>query len=107
MKINLKVLIGKDILPWIFCVLIILLTVASAKQLLKRYKINNEIKALQVETDIMRDNNGDLAKLLDYVLSSSYTEEKARPRLGLAKPGERLFVIPDKNEAGELVFNYG
>jgi len=105
MKINLKVLIGKDILPWIFGVLIVLLAIASVKQLLKRHQINNEIKALQEKTDAMRSSNADLVKLLDYVRSSSYTEEEARLRFGLAKPGERLFVIPDKNTSGDLSLN--
>lgn len=87
----------KSWLPWIIGILIALMSLAIGKQAVKRYNIQQEVKAEQREITLAGDRNDELLTLLQYVQSPIYAEEQARLKFGLAKPGERVAVVPDIN----------
>ena len=87
----------KSWLPWIIGILIALMSLAIGKLAVKRYSIQQEIKAEQREISLAGARNDELLTLLQYVQSPIYAEEQARLKFGLAKPGEKAAVVPDVN----------
>ncbi len=57
------------------------------------YKINQEIAELENEIKNLERKKIESMELLDYVLSDSFVEEKARTELNLKKPGEKVLVL--------------
>ena len=84
----------KSWLPWIIGILIALMSLAIGKLAVKRYSIQQEIKAEQREISLAGARNDELLTLLQYVQSPIYAEEQARLKFGLAKPGEKAAVVP-------------
>lgn len=88
-----KLLIGTEI------VILILISVALAKELFRRQQIEGEVSDLKKEIESLEKNRLELTGLAQYFNSQAYKEEQARQKLGLQKPGESVIIMPDtKNE---------
>ncbi len=74
-------------------VILVLLGSALVKEILHKYQIENEINDLQAQIESLESRNGDLHTLLAYLNSDAYTEEQARLKLGLQKPGESVVAV--------------
>lgn len=59
------------------------------------YAIRQEIIRLESEVRRLEHKKLESFKLLNYVLSDDYVEEKARIELNLKKPGENVLVISE------------
>jgi len=91
-----KLLIGAEI------IILILISVALVKELVRRQQIEKEVSTLKKEIASLEKNRLELTDLAQYFNSQAYKEEQAREKLGLAKPGETALIMPDtKNEALE------
>ncbi|PJE76245.1 hypothetical protein COV04_00645 [Candidatus Uhrbacteria bacterium CG10_big_fil_rev_8_21_14_0_10_48_11] len=84
--------------PWATGIIIALLIVGNVKLVIKRYQIQKESNALTKQTEELRNDNTDLNKLLEYVRTPAFTEEEARLRFNMTKPGEKVFVVPNGTE---------
>lgn len=69
------------------------LTVNYARAYYQDYKIRQEILALQNEVKHLEQKKIQSLKILDYVTSDAFVEEKARTELNMKKPGEHAAVI--------------
>ena len=84
-------------IPWFLNILIVLLVLGTARQAVKRYSIQQETLAHQQEIASAQSQQRQLQELLEYVKSPIFDEEQARLKFNLAKPGEKLAIIPGLN----------
>lgn len=59
-------------------------------------KSNDKIQQEKLKVEEQERKNRELKKQLEEVNSATFTEQVARDKLGLAKPGETIIVLPDK-----------
>jgi len=84
-----RLLIGAEI------VVLILVSIALAKELVRRQQIEKEVSSLKKEIESLEKNRFELTELAQYFSSQTYKEEQAREKLGLAKPGEQVIIVPE------------
>ena len=70
-------------------ILIFIVSVPLAKNLSKKYKIDNEIKELENEIENLEGKNLELDNLVKYLESDQFVEEQARMNMNYKKQGER------------------
>lgn len=80
-------------------VIIVLISLPLAKNLSRRYKINQEVKDLEREISELENKNSDLKNFVSYLESNQFAEEQARINLGLKKQGEKVVVVTDNSTA--------
>jgi cell division protein FtsB len=81
-------------LPVVFMV-----TFGYLRSLFSGYKINQEISALQTEIQSLKKGKLESMRILDYVMSDSFVEAKARTELNMKKPGENVIIVTNsKND---------
>lgn len=61
------------------------------------YEVKQEIARLQDEVRNLEVKKLESLELIEYVRSTAFAEEKARMELNLAKTGEKMAVVVDKN----------
>ena len=93
-----KIISSQIFLAFLGLILIILISIPLAKNLSKRYYINQEIKDIEQEIITLESKNKDLGKLISYLESDQFVEEQARLNLGLKKEGEEVVVIKEVEE---------
>jgi hypothetical protein len=72
-------------------------SVSLLKEVFRRHTVANEVTSLQQEIGELESKNVDLESLIGYLQSPTYTEEEARLKLGLQRPGEKVLAIPGTN----------
>lgn len=90
-----KILYNQKFLALLGLVLIFLISFPLAKNVSKRYKINQEIEEINEEIAEFESKNKDLKQLIIYLESDQFVEEQARLNLGLRKQGEEVTIIKD------------
>ena len=98
----LRIIYNQKFLALVGLVLIILISIPLAKNISKRYEIDQEIKGLEKEINELNVNNNDLKKLITYLESDQFVEEQARLNLGLKKEGENVIIIKGNSQAGSI-----
>ncbi len=91
LKIKTKMLLG-----WGIWLLVILLLVSTIKNIGKVVAINKEVQAEKEKVEKMRKENADLAEQIAQTQGDAYIEKQIRDKLGLAKEGESIVVLPDE-----------
>lgn len=81
--------------PWLLGIIISVLLVVAVKQAVKWYSIQEQVKSYEQDLTSAEVRHQELQELLKYVQMPNYTEEQARLKFGLAKPGERLVIVPE------------
>lgn len=79
--------------------LILVALVSFAREFLRRMEVKNDIARLQAQVRELEDRKTNLTDLIDYFESPLFQEQEAREKLGLAKPGESVVVVPLTNES--------
>ena len=69
------------------------------RQVYASWSIGQEADAIRDEIAAMEEQNAQLQRELDYVLSDPYTSVEARKLLNLGSWNERLLIIPPGSEA--------
>lgn len=75
--------------------LLVFISVSLAKEIVRRYEVNREIKNLQSEISELEERNTELTSLITFFNTDAFLEQEARTRLSLQKPGEKVMIIPD------------
>ena len=73
--------------------LIFVMVSSYARAYYQEYLIKQEIKNLQQEVRDLEAKKLETVKILKYVQSDSFIEEKARTELNLLKPGEKMALV--------------
>lgn len=80
---------------WII-VLIVLLLISLARNILRVVSANKKIESVRQEVTELEKENNSLQAQLEFVSSGEYLEKEARDKLGLAKEGEIVVILPDE-----------
>lgn len=86
---------------WLAAVLLLFLVVFLGyfgKEYSRRYYLQQQINSLEQQIGELENKNQDFSKLLDYFNTQGFTEEEARLKLGLKKPGETVVVVDTPGE---------
>ncbi|MFH1286838.1 MAG: septum formation initiator family protein [Candidatus Magasanikbacteria bacterium] len=71
------------------------------------YKIKQEIKYLKEEVRTLESKKIESLAILEYVMSDTFIEEKARTELNLKKPGEHVaFISSDGDNVSRVDSNF-
>ncbi len=62
-------------------------------------QVGTEVAALERQVNALETRKLELSQLMQYFDSEGYAERRARLELGLAKPGERVLVVPPQEVA--------
>lgn len=88
---------------YLFIVLIVFLMISLARNIVKTLDAQKKIETKEQEIASLEQKNQELKNDLNQVQSSEYTEQQLRDKLGLAKEGETVIVLPDKDTLKSLV----
>ncbi len=80
-------------------VVALLTLVAFGREVLHRYEINQQIRELEAQVREQEARKAQLTDLIQYFSSPLFQEQEARQKLGKAKPGETVVIVP--TSAGE------
>lgn len=75
---------------------IVFLAISLARNVLKLYEVRGQIKKAKERVLSLRKENEGLQERLSETQSEVYIEKQLRDKLGLAKPGEVVVVLPDE-----------
>lgn len=78
------------------------LIVSLSRNIFTFIKKGEEIKRQNLKLEELKQENIELKKRLEYVSTPSFIEKEARDKLGLARVGEQVVVLPKNVE--EIVF---
>lgn len=96
----------KNKLNWLtrigILILIVLVISSLVRGVISIKKSNDKIEEERKKVEEEQTRNDELRKQLQEVNSQSFTEQVARDKLGLAKPGETILVLPDKEVLRKL-----
>lgn len=97
---------GKNTLQRVFLLASIFLTILLAGSFFQNLSIIGEVKArinkARIEKDNLQAQNSELKSELSEASSAFYSEKQARDKLGLAKEGEIVLVLPEGNKLESL-----
>ncbi len=77
----------------IFTVLLLLLASPLWHVFKQKSSIDQEIDSLKTQISDLENKNNGLSKMIDYVKTDQYAEQKARTDLGLKKADEAVVVV--------------
>ncbi len=92
----------RHIIRWGFLLLAVLLTISLARNIIRSRAADNKIEEAKAKLEALKKENQELADKLESVNSDEYIEKQARDKLGLAKEGETVIVLPDEEEIKRL-----
>ena len=78
--------------------MLILVMFVTAKLLLQKRAVDNEIAQLQAKADEIHKSNQEISELIKYFNTPEYAERQAREKLNLKKEGEHVVVLPKDSE---------
>ncbi|MGE5417575.1 MAG: FtsB family cell division protein [Acidobacteriota bacterium] len=86
--------------PGWLIVVVLLCTIAFGPQVIKLWKLNNQIKVLEAQKQLMQNKNKYYTEQVKNLQTDKTIEKIAREKLGMIKPGEKVLVevIPKDNE---------
>jgi cell division protein FtsB len=78
----------------VFAVVVLLISWSGVKSIDTNYRLQREIARLQQENQVAKLDNSNAALQNEYYKTNQYLELSARQNLGLAKPGETEWIVP-------------
>jgi len=73
-----------------------LFSISLVKEGLRSWEIEQEISTLERDVDELHQEKDDLSSFLAKIQTSAWEEKEARTKLGLAKEGETVVLLPAK-----------
>ncbi len=91
----------------LFSLLIIFIFIISIVIKNSSQQQKNSQKTIELENEILalEKQNQELDQLIDFFSEQEFVEKQAREKLGLAKPGEKMVIIPKQKTKNELQQN--
>jgi len=99
-SINLKL---KRKLRLVFIIFTILLSISLIRNIIKISQAGKRIDEVQSRVERLKEENNELEDRLEDVRSDAYIEKELREKLGLAKEGETILVLPEEDILKNLV----
>ncbi|MFH0818708.1 MAG: septum formation initiator family protein [Patescibacteria group bacterium] len=99
---QLSVILRSKVFLLVCFVLVAFFSVSVVKELIRKSEINHEIENLQNQIAYLEDTNQELGDLIDYINSSTFQEKEVKSRLNLRAEGEKVVLIPENSQPGNL-----
>lgn len=99
MKFAPRRFLSSKILLSLGVIFLIFLLISFGREFYRRYYLEQEIKSLQSQVNQLEGKNQEFGSLIEYLNTQNFTEEEARLKIGLKKPGEEVVVI---NQPGSV-----
>jgi cell division protein FtsB len=96
-KIKLRLYLG-----YLLVLLTVIFIISLIRNVFKIATARNEVEKERVRIAKINRENAELGKRLAEVKSQDYIEKQLRDKLGLAKPGEIVVVMPDADTLRKL-----
>lgn len=80
-------------------VLLVILLVGIARELVHRYEVQEQVNKLRQQIEELESKKTTLTDLLSELKSPLFQEQEAREKLGKAKPGETVVIVPLTNDS--------
>lgn len=78
----------------VVCALVcVLMTISFVKEIVRSYRINQEIASLHKEIDSLQQHNQKTSDFVEYLKTDTYFQQEARLKLGLKEQGEKVVVL--------------
>ncbi len=81
-----------------FVIAALLLLANLVRSVNSNYSVSRHIRTLTSQIELERDRQTIVKEAISYYQSDTYKELEARRRLGLARPGETLVLVPDNRD---------
>jgi cell division protein FtsB len=80
----------------IFVIIVLLISWSGIKTIQTNYSLQKQISSLRQQNDLQKLQNGNLQLQNGYYNSDQYLDISARQNFGLAAPGEKMVIVPEK-----------
>jgi cell division protein FtsB len=81
---------------YLFLAVVVLLFISLVRNIIKSVQVGNRIKAEKTKLEDLKKEKNELERKLAETQSAEYLEKQLRNKLGLAKEGEIILVLPDE-----------
>lgn len=81
---------------YLILTVVVLLFISLVRNIAKSIQVGNRIKAENAKLEELKNEKSQLEKKLAETQSAEYIEKQLRNKLGLAKEGEIVLVLPDE-----------
>jgi len=89
----------------ILIIFTILLGISFVRNISKTINIEKKVREKEERVEKLKEENKQLEKRLEEISNDSYIERQLRDSLGLAKRGETIIILPDKEILKSLAPN--
>ena len=89
---------GNRLISTFLLILGLYLIVSLSRNIFSLIKKGEEIKEESLKVEKLKAENAKLKEQLEYTTSSEFIEKEARDKLGLAKEGEQVVILPENVE---------
>lgn len=88
----------------VIAALLLAVVVSFGREVARRYAISRELSGLRAQAEELQKQKSQLSDMIDYFRSPLFQEQEARTKLGLAKPGESVVIVPltDDNQTEKV-----
>jgi cell division protein FtsB len=80
----------------VFVIIVLLISWSGIKTIQTNYSLQKQISSLRQQNDVQKLQNGNLELQNEYYNSDQYLDISARQNFGLAAPGEKMVIVPEK-----------
>jgi len=91
-----KLKLGKS-LRYIFIALFLVLSISLIRNIIKISQAGKVVGEASLRVEILKEENLKLQERLSEVQGEAYVEKELRDKLGLAKEGETVLVLPEED----------
>lgn len=92
---------------YIFILFSILFILSLVRNILRIKNVGTKVDEEKEKLSLLREQNEELKKEVEYLRSESYVEGQLRDKLGLAKEGETIVVLPEEEVVKKLISEKG
>jgi|SRR3989344_9153331 len=83
---------------WGLGIALLFVMAITAKVLIQKYQVDQEIAKLEKEVEKVKHDNNQLSSLVQYFSTPDYQDKAAREKLNLKKEGEVVVGLPQQSE---------
>jgi len=91
-----KLKLGKS-LRYIFIALFLVLSISLIRNIIKISQAGKVVGEASLRVEMLKEENLKLQERLNEVQGEAYVEKELRDKLGLAKEGETILVLPEED----------
>ena len=88
----------RNVVLYIFAIIVLAITWSGVKAVQVNYELQKKISVIKQQNDVLQLENQNARLQNQYYKTNQYLDLAARQNLGLAGPGEKVFLVP-KNVA--------